>query len=50
MRRFLLGFVLGAAGSGITYGISHSLHWAAVVGVVVLLLVWLGEFILDDLL
>lgn len=50
MRHFLVGFFLGAAGSGITYGISHSIHWAAVVGVVVLLLVWLGEYIVDDLL
>lgn len=50
MRRFLVGFLLGAASSGITYGNSHSIHWAAVVGVIVLLLVWLGEFILDDLL
>ncbi|MFE9855510.1 hypothetical protein [Streptomyces sp. NPDC005780] len=50
MRRFLVGFVLGSAGSGITYGITHSTHWAAVVGAVLLLLVWRGEFILNDLL
>lgn len=50
MRRFLVGFFLGLAGSGITYGATRSIHWAAVVGVVLLLLVWLGEFILDDLL
>ncbi|WP_328903217.1 hypothetical protein OHR86_27850 [Streptomyces sp. NBC_00441] len=50
MRRFLVGFFLGLAVSGITYGATHSIHWAAVVGVVLLLLVWLGEFILDDLL
>jgi len=50
VRRFLIGFLIGSAGSGITYGTTHCIHWAAVVGVVLLLLVWLGEFILDDLL
>lgn len=50
MTRFLLSLVLGAVSSGITYLITDSLGWTAVVGITVLVLVWFGEFILDDLL
>jgi len=50
MARFLLGLVLGASASGITWVATDSLHWAAVAGVVALVLVWFGELILDDLL
>jgi hypothetical protein len=50
MRRFLIGLVLGACTSGITFVATDSLHWAALAGAVVFVLVWLGEFILDDLL
>jgi hypothetical protein len=50
MARFLLGLVLGACASGITWVASGSPHWAAVAGLVVAVLVWFGEFILDDLL
>lgn len=50
MARFVVGLILGASSSGITWACTHSLHWTAIVGVVVLVLVWLGEFILDDLL
>jgi hypothetical protein len=50
MARFLLGLALGAISSGITYAVTDSPHWTAVVGAVVLVLVWFGESILDDLL
>ena len=50
MARFLIGLVLGACGSGVTYVATDSLHWAAIAGAVVFVLVWLGELILDDLL
>ncbi len=49
MTRFLLGLILGAAGSGITWAATSSPHWTAIVGLVVAVLVWFGEFILDDL-
>jgi hypothetical protein len=50
VTRFLLGLLLGAAGSAITWAVSESPQWTAVVGVVIAVLVWFGEFILDDLL
>ena len=50
MKRFLIGLVLGASSSGITWAITQDRMWTAVVGLVVLVLVWIGEFILDDLL
>lgn len=50
MRRFLLGLGLGAAGSGITWAVSHHTYWTLAVGVLVAVLVWFGELILDDLL
>lgn len=48
MRRFLIGLVLGASSSGITWAITQDRGWTAVVGLVVLVLVWVGELILDD--
>ncbi|HEY6115460.1 MAG TPA: hypothetical protein VI172_05835 [Candidatus Dormibacteraeota bacterium] len=50
MARFLIGLVLGASASAITWVATDNRGWAAVAGVVVLVLVWLGEWILDDLL
>ncbi|MFF0166736.1 hypothetical protein [Streptomyces prasinus] len=50
MRRFLLGLILGAAGSGITWAVTESPAWTAVIGITVAVLVWFGELILDDLL
>lgn len=50
MRRFLIGLILGAAGSGITWTATGSPGWTAAVGITVAVLVWFGEFILDDLL
>ncbi|MFJ7963193.1 hypothetical protein [Streptomyces sp. NPDC096324] len=50
MARFLLGLIVGVASSGIAWALTHSLHWTAIVGLVVLALAWFGEFILDDLL
>lgn len=49
MRRFLLGLILGAAGSGITWAATEHPTWTAVIGITVAVLVWFGEFILDDL-
>ena len=49
VRRFLLGLILGAAGSGITWGATEHPGWTAIVGIVVAVLVWFGELILDDL-
>ncbi len=50
MARFLIGLALGAGSSAITWAITHDYGWTAVVGAVVLVLVWFGESILDDLL
>ncbi|WP_178880224.1 hypothetical protein [Streptomyces acidiscabies] len=50
MYRFLLGLTLGAAASSATWVITHSPHWTVLVGLVVAVLIWLGEFLLDDLL
>lgn len=50
MIRFLIGLILGAAASGITWAASHSTHWTAIVGITVAVLVWFSDFILDDLL
>lgn len=49
MNRFLLGLLLGACAALITWVISSSHLWTAVVGLVVAVLVWFGEFLLDDL-
>ncbi|MDT0608786.1 hypothetical protein [Streptomyces lancefieldiae] len=49
MARFLLGLILGAAGSGITWAITESPGWTAAIGTTVAVVVWFGEFILDDL-
>jgi len=50
VRRFLLGLILGAAGSAITWAATESPEWTALVGITVAVLVWVGELILDDLL
>jgi hypothetical protein len=47
--RFLIGLLLGACAAGITWAASSSPHWTAVIGIAVAVLVWFGEFILDDL-
>lgn len=49
MKRFLLGLILGASGSGITWAITESPSWTALVGIVVAAVVWFGEFLLDEL-
>lgn len=49
MARFLLGLLLGGCGSAITWAASHNTAWTIAIGVTVAVLVWLGEFILDDL-
>ncbi|MGW9397262.1 hypothetical protein [Streptomyces sp. NPDC055642] len=49
MRRFLLGLLLGGAGSGITWAVTESPGWTAAVGIAIAVLVWFAEFILDDL-
>ena len=50
MARFLIGLLLGGSASGITWACTHDRGWTLIVGAVVFVLVWLGEFILDDLL
>ena len=50
MTRFLIGLALGAAGAAIAWAVSHDAVIAALVGLVVAVLVWVGEFIADDLL
>lgn len=50
MARFLIGLTLGAGSSAITWAITHDQGWTAAVGITVFVLVWLGEFLLDDLL
>ena len=50
MRRFLIGLASGGAASGITWvATSHHIHATWIAGAVVAVLVWFGEFILDDL-
>lgn len=49
MNRFLLGLLLGGSAALITWVISSSHLWTAVIGLVVAVLVWFGEFLLDDL-
>jgi hypothetical protein len=50
VNRFLIGLLLGASSSGITWAVTHDRGWTLLVGLVVLVLVWLGELLLDDLL
>lgn len=47
--RLLIGLILGAAGSGVAWAATGSPQWTALVGITVAVLVWFGEFILDDL-
>lgn len=42
MARFLLGLVLGALSGSITYGLTADGQLAVIVGVVVMVLGWLG--------
>ena len=50
MKRFTTGLLLGAAASGIAYGAGASPLWTGLIGLTVAVLVWFGEFLLDDLL
>jgi hypothetical protein len=50
VNRFVLGLVFGAAGSGIAYACSAPPLWVFLIGLAVAVLVWFGEWILDDLL
>jgi hypothetical protein len=50
VRRFVTGLLLGASAAGIAYACAAPLLWVAVVGVAVAVLVWFGEYLLDDLL
>ncbi|MEI5100351.1 hypothetical protein RB200_19710 [Streptomyces sp. PmtG] len=47
MTRFLLGLTLASAAAAIAWAVSHDAVVAAVVGLVVAVLVWVGELILD---
>jgi hypothetical protein len=46
MERFLVGLVLGAAASGVTYAITSEPPWWWAVGLAVACLVWFGGFLL----
>jgi hypothetical protein len=50
VTRFLIGLILGAAGSGVTWAATGSPQWTVLAGITVAVAVWFGEFILDDLL
>jgi hypothetical protein len=50
MTRFLLGLLAGAAAFALTWVVAHNTGWAALAAITVSVLVWFGEFILDDLL
>ncbi|MEW2068455.1 hypothetical protein [Streptomyces sp. NPDC007346] len=47
VTRFLLGAGLGAIASGITYAITTAPPWWWAVGLVVAVLVWFGDVLLD---
>lgn len=49
MKRFIAGLILGAASSGIAHAVGASPLWTGLIGLAVAVLVWFGEFILDDL-
>jgi hypothetical protein len=48
--RFTAGLLLGVSASGIAYACQASPLWVFLIGLIVAVLVWFGEFILDDLL
>ncbi|MGW6456311.1 hypothetical protein ACWF94_10355 [Streptomyces sp. NPDC055078] len=50
VARFLLGLAGGALASGVTYAITTVPPWWWVVGLVVAVLIWFGELILDAVL
>lgn len=50
MARFLLGLLLGGCGSAITWAASRNTGLAVAIGLVVAVLIWFGELILDELL
>ncbi|MFF4292184.1 hypothetical protein ACFY0N_00840 [Streptomyces vinaceus] len=47
IARFLLGLGLAAIASGVTYAVTTTPPWWWAVGLVVAVLVWFGELILD---
>ncbi|MFJ8752275.1 hypothetical protein ACIREO_23510 [Streptomyces sp. NPDC102441] len=49
-QRFLLGLALGTAAAVTTWILTGADELALVLGLTVLFVVWLGKFILDDLL
>ncbi|MCX4682291.1 hypothetical protein OG413_44730 [Streptomyces sp. NBC_01433] len=49
-QRFLLGLALGTAAAVITWIVTGTAELALALGLTVLFLVWLGKFILDELL
>ncbi|MFE7233978.1 hypothetical protein ACFVAF_25580 [Streptomyces sp. NPDC057596] len=50
MARFWIGLLLGASAAAVTWAVTDSPHWTAAIGIVVAVLVWFAELILDDLL
>jgi uncharacterized membrane protein YgaE (UPF0421/DUF939 family) len=49
-RRFLLGLVLGTTIAAVVWSLTGNAEVSIALGVTVLVLVWLGRFILDELL
>ncbi|MFJ6014526.1 hypothetical protein [Streptomyces sp. NPDC092952] len=50
LGRFLLGLLGGGLAAGVTYAITTVPPWWWGVGLVVAVLIWFGELILDDVL
>ena len=46
----MAGLLIGASSSGVAYACGASPLWTGLIGLAVAVLVWFGEFILDDLL
>jgi hypothetical protein len=50
VKRFMTGLLLGSASTGIAWAAGASPLWTGLIGLTVAVLVWFGEFLLDDLL
>jgi hypothetical protein len=49
VKRFLLGLLLGACAALIAYVAGADQLWTFLIGAAVAVLVWFGEYLLDDL-
>jgi hypothetical protein len=50
MARFFLGLIAAGISGTFTWLITDSTGWAVLIGLVFAVLVWFGEFLLDDVL